>query len=97
MFFKHNFQRGFYFVFDCSAITQIDSSGLNALREVISDIQKKTMAIVYFVNANQQIKELLLAGKVATGEDDFFNSLHDFISLIKAKKSTDMSVVNELQ
>lgn len=78
-------------------MTQIDSSGLRALREVIHDLQQKTMAIIYFANARQQIKELLLMSKVATGEDDFLKSLQDFLLMMKAKTSIDMSVVNELK
>lgn len=53
------------------------------------------MAIVYFVNARKPIKELLLMSKVATGEEDFFHTLQDFLSLMKHKKSIDISVVDE--
>ncbi|KAE9548558.1 hypothetical protein FO519_008231 [Halicephalobus sp. NKZ332] len=86
---------GFYFIFNCSAITQVDSSGLIAIRDVICEIQKKTMAVVYFVNARPKIKELLLTSKVAISEDDFFNTLQDFLSIMNIKKPINISVVDE--
>ncbi|KAE9548559.1 hypothetical protein FO519_008232 [Halicephalobus sp. NKZ332] len=86
-----------HFVFDCSAITLIDSSGLNAVREVTYETKKKTMAVVSFINARSKIKELLLTNKVATSKDDFFDSFDDFLSTVNIKKSIDISVVDELK
>uniref|UniRef100_A0AC34FG39 STAS domain-containing protein n=1 Tax=Panagrolaimus sp. ES5 TaxID=591445 RepID=A0AC34FG39_9BILA len=40
------------FIFDCSAITEVDSMGILALKEMTEEIEKKANATVAFANAN---------------------------------------------
>ncbi|CAL2044767.1 unnamed protein product [Caenorhabditis brenneri] len=46
-----------HFVIDCSGFTFIDYMGVNALREVFSDLRKRRI-LVYFANAKAPVREM---------------------------------------
>uniref|UniRef100_A0A914QAL3 STAS domain-containing protein n=1 Tax=Panagrolaimus davidi TaxID=227884 RepID=A0A914QAL3_9BILA len=76
---------GFYFVFDCSALSQIDTMGINAIKDVISDIQSRTKAIIYYANARDELIDLLLYSKVAGSHCEFVSSVDEFLTLINLR------------
>ena len=67
------------FIFNFSSITSIDSTGLSALKEVISRIKETTGASIYFLNPKDFIKDILLKSGVVKDEDFLF-SLDNFFA-----------------
>uniref|UniRef100_A0A7E4UZL4 STAS domain-containing protein n=1 Tax=Panagrellus redivivus TaxID=6233 RepID=A0A7E4UZL4_PANRE len=76
---------GFYYIFDCSALTQVDTMGLNALREAVADIQAATNAVVYYANADEAVVAILIKTHIAASHDDFFSCVDDFLDLMKVQ------------
>uniref|UniRef100_A0AC35GEL9 STAS domain-containing protein n=1 Tax=Panagrolaimus sp. PS1159 TaxID=55785 RepID=A0AC35GEL9_9BILA len=54
------------FVFDCSAMSEIDSVGLQAFQEVVQEISQRTNASLAFANVNYITSIKLLQNNIAT-------------------------------
>uniref|UniRef100_A0AC34FET0 STAS domain-containing protein n=1 Tax=Panagrolaimus sp. ES5 TaxID=591445 RepID=A0AC34FET0_9BILA len=82
---RENDKAGFYFVFDCSALSQIDTMGINAIKDVISEIQLRTNALIYYANAREELIDLLLYSKVAESHDEFVSSVDEFLTVMNLR------------
>lgn len=78
-------------------MTQIDTMGLNAIQEIVKEVQDKTLAIIYYANARPYICKLLLDSRVAISEDDFWTSIDDLLGSMKLKRTHETHQLNRVE
>uniref|UniRef100_A0A914Z781 Uncharacterized protein n=1 Tax=Panagrolaimus superbus TaxID=310955 RepID=A0A914Z781_9BILA len=59
--------------------------GINAIKDVISEIQSRTNAVIYYANAREELIDLLLYSKVAGSHDEFVSSVDEFLTLMNLR------------
>lgn len=71
-------------VFDCSAVSDIDASGVVTLKEILmSFIQRRILFVI--ASCSNQVRDILARGEIEQllGEDHFFHSVHDAVRAVQ--------------
>ncbi|KAF1751573.1 hypothetical protein GCK72_018127 [Caenorhabditis remanei] len=76
-----------HFVIDCSAFTVIDLMGVNALKEVFSDMRKRRI-LVYFANAKAPVREMFARCNFykKVPKENFYPTMRDATSIARQRQ-----------